>query len=46
MYLFPTEYAELVLFALAAALLAAFWPAWRLARMEPAALLRMFANER
>jgi len=36
----------LMLFALAAALLAALWPAWRLARMEPAALLRIFANER
>jgi len=46
MYLFPLEYARLVLFALAAALLAALWPAWRLARMEPAALLRIFANER
>ncbi|MBL8582863.1 MAG: ABC transporter permease [Rhizobiaceae bacterium] len=46
MYLFPAEYARLMLFALAAALLAAFWPAWRLARMEPASLLRIFANER
>jgi putative ABC transport system permease protein len=46
MYLFPTEYARLMLFALAAALLAALWPAWRLSRMEPAALLRIFANER
>ncbi|APH71618.1 FtsX-like permease family protein [Aquibium oceanicum] len=46
MYLFPVEYARLVLFALVAALVAALWPAWRLARMEPAALLRIFANER
>ena len=46
MYLFPAEYIRLMLFALAAALLAALWPAWRLARMEPAALLRIFANER
>ena len=46
MYLFPAEYARLMLFALAAALLAALWPAWRLARMEPAALLRIFAHER
>lgn len=46
MYLFPAEYIRLVFFALAAALLAALWPAWRLARMEPAALLRIFANER
>jgi putative ABC transport system permease protein len=35
-----------MLFALAAASLAALWPAWRLAHMEPAALLRIFANER
>ena len=46
MYLFPTDYARLLVFALAAALVAALWPAWRLARMEPAALLRIFANER
>ncbi|OQM73442.1 ABC transporter permease [Manganibacter manganicus] len=46
MYLFPAEYIRLMLFALAAALLAGLWPAWRLARMEPAALLRIFANER
>lgn len=46
MYLFPAEYTRLMLFALAAALLAALWPAWRLARMEPVALLRIFANER
>ncbi len=46
MYLFPAEYIRLMLFALAAALLAGLWPAWRLAHMEPAALLRIFANER
>ncbi|CAK7254725.1 ABC transporter permease [Shinella sp. YE25] len=46
MYLFPAEYTRLMLFALGAALSAALWPAWRLARMEPAALLRIFANER
>jgi putative ABC transport system permease protein len=46
MYLFPREYALLIAFALAAALIAALWPAWRLSRMEPAALLRIFANER
>lgn len=46
MYLFPAEYIRLVFFALAAALLAALWPAWQLARMEPTALLRIFANER
>jgi putative ABC transport system permease protein len=46
MYLFPAEYIRLLLFALGAALLAGLWPAWRLARMQPAALLRIFANER
>lgn len=46
MYLFPADYAWLIFFALAAAVLAALWPAWRLARLEPAALLRVFANER
>lgn len=46
MYLFPAEYTRLMLFALGAALSAALWPAWRLARMKPAALLRIFANER
>lgn len=46
MYLFPVEYMRLMLFALGAALLAGLWPAWRLARMEPTALLRIFANER
>lgn len=46
MYLFPAQYTRLMFFALAAALLAALWPAWRLARMEPSALLRIFANER
>ena len=46
MYLFPAEYTRLMLFALAAALLAALWPAWQLARMEPTAVLRIFANER
>lgn len=46
MFLFPAEYVRLMLFALLAALAAALWPAWRLARMEPAALLRIFANER
>jgi putative ABC transport system permease protein len=46
MYLFPAEYVRLIIFALTAALLAALWPAWRLARMEPTVLLRIFANER
>lgn len=46
MYLFPQDYVRLMLFALGAALLAALWPAWRLWRMAPAALLRVFAHER
>ncbi len=46
MFLFPAEYARLVVLALVAALLAAAWPAWRLSKLEPAALLRIFANER
>lgn len=46
MYLFPGEYARLMFFALIAAVLAALWPARRLALLEPAALLRIFANER
>lgn len=46
MFLFPADYARLMVFALCAALLAALWPAWRLSRMAPAALLRVFANER
>lgn len=46
MYLFPLEYARLVLLTLAAALAAAAWPAWRLSRMAPAGLLRIFAHER
>jgi len=46
MYVFPRDYAVLGLFALAAALLAAAWPARRLARTPPADLLKVFANER
>ncbi len=46
MYLFPMEYARLVLLTLFAALAAASWPAWRLARMAPASLLKVFAHER
>ncbi len=46
MFLFPQDYLLLILLACLAALLAAAWPALRLARMEPAALLRIFANER
>ncbi|WP_050929533.1 ABC transporter permease [Aestuariivita boseongensis] len=46
MYLFPLDYARLALFALLAAVLAALWPAIRLARTPPGDLLKVFANER
>lgn len=46
MYLFPLEYGRLVLLTLFAALVAASWPAWRLSRMAPASLLKVFAHER
>ncbi|MFN3661513.1 FtsX-like permease family protein [Yoonia sp.] len=46
MYLFPLDYARLGGFALLAAVLAAGWPAWRLARTPPGELLKVFANER
>ncbi len=46
MFLFPLDYARLGLLALAAAALAALWPAIRLSRTPPADLLKVFANER
>lgn len=46
MYLFPADYARLGLFALLAAIIAALWPAIRLARTPPSALLQVFAHER
>ncbi|MEH6737521.1 MAG: FtsX-like permease family protein [Sulfitobacter sp.] len=46
MYLFPRDYAVLGLFALTAAVLAAAWPARKLAQTPPADLLKVFANER
>jgi putative ABC transport system permease protein len=46
MYLFPADYARLGVLALAAAVLAALWPAVRLARTPPAALLKVFSDER
>jgi putative ABC transport system permease protein len=46
MYLFPWDYLRLALTAMAAALLAALWPARHLARRAPADLLRAFADER
>ncbi|WP_299871907.1 FtsX-like permease family protein [uncultured Sulfitobacter sp.] len=46
MFLFPAEYIQLGLYALLAAFLAASWPALRLMRTPPSALLKVFANER
>lgn len=46
MYLFPLDYLRLGLLAVLAAVLAALWPARRLARTPPAELLGVFANER
>ena len=46
MHLFPIEYAKLGLFAVLAAVLAAAWPAIRLARTPPSELLKVFSNER
>ena len=46
MYLTPQNYGVLVVQALIAAVLAAAWPAWRLARIPPTELLKVFANER
>ncbi|MCA6110436.1 ABC transporter permease [Bradyrhizobium cenepequi] len=43
---FPLQLVELLGVALAAALLAALLPVIRLARMQPASLIRIFANER
>jgi putative ABC transport system permease protein len=46
MYVFPLEWLRLAGFALLAAGLAAIGPWRRLARLAPADLLRVFANER
>jgi putative ABC transport system permease protein len=46
MDLFPLDWLRLMLLALVAAALAAAWPAWRLARMAPARLVQVFAQER
>jgi putative ABC transport system permease protein len=45
-HVFPLQLIELVAVALAAALFAALLPVVRLARMQPASLIRIFANER
>ena len=44
--LFPGQWATLFALALATAALAALWPAWRLRRASPLALLQGFSNER
>lgn len=46
MFLFPREYAGLFALTAVAAFLAALWPAVRLARTPPQALLKVFSNER
>ena len=46
MFLFPADYAQLGLYAMLAAVAAAAWPAWRLMRTPPSALLKVFAHER
>jgi putative ABC transport system permease protein len=46
MHLFPGDWARLAALALLAAGLAAVVPAWRLARLSPSDLLKVFAHER
>ena len=46
MHLFPADWAYLAGLSLLAALLAALWPALKLARTPPSTLLKVFANER
>ncbi|WP_227286484.1 ABC transporter permease [Boseongicola sp. H5] len=46
MQIFPVDWLRLGLYALLAALLAAAWPAWRLAHIAPSTLLKVFAHER
>lgn len=45
-HMFPLQLVELVAVALLASLLAALLPVARLARMQPATLVKVFANER
>jgi putative ABC transport system permease protein len=45
-FLFPGQWLVLLALALATALLAALWPAWRLRRASPLVLLQGFSNER
>ncbi len=46
MYLFPLDYLRLTALTLFAALLAALWPAIRLARTDAQSLLKVFSNDR
>ncbi|WP_299041763.1 ABC transporter permease [uncultured Tateyamaria sp.] len=46
MFLFPADYARLGVYAVLAAIAAAAWPALRLMRTPPNALLKVFAHER
>ncbi|QFS82245.1 FtsX-like permease family protein [Roseivivax sp. THAF197b] len=46
MALFPVQWLWLALAALAAAILACLWPVFRLTRLPPSQLLRVFANDR
>ena len=46
MHLFPMSWLQLMILTLVAAALAAAIPSWRLRRLPPADLLRVFANER
>lgn len=46
MHVFPLDWLRLLALALAAAALAALWPARRLARMAPARLVQVFASAR
>ena len=46
MYVFPLDYLRLGGYAILAAVLAAAWPARRLARTPPSDLLKVFSNER
>jgi putative ABC transport system permease protein len=45
-HVFPLQLAELLLVAMAASLVAASLPVLKLARLQPAALIKVFANER
>ncbi len=46
MHVFPLEWLKLAVPSMLAAVLAALWPARRLAKTPPAELLKVFANER